>query len=165
VLAIRLAKISCVAALALYIALVAFGNITDYGTNFVFVAHVLDMDQILPRSDIRWRAVASPLLHHAFYILIIAAESAVAGLAAAGAVAMLRRLRDEALAFHRAKSIAVAGLTLGFLLYEVGFIAIGGEWFGMWQAPESQGAASAFRIVMTMLGALIFISLKDEELA
>src|SRR5579884_1737774 len=47
-LVIRLAKIVCVAALALDLALVAFDNLTDYGTNFSFVAKVLSMSDIPP---------------------------------------------------------------------------------------------------------------------
>src|SRR5919108_57945 len=64
-LTIRLAKIACVAALALYVALVAFNNLTDYWTNFAFVTQVLDMEDIRPASHIRWRAITWPLLHHA----------------------------------------------------------------------------------------------------
>jgi predicted small integral membrane protein len=165
VFAIRLAKIGCVASVAFYVALVAFNNITDYWTNFVFVTHVLDMDQTFPQSDIRWRAVTSPILHHAGYVLIIAVEILVAALNALGAIMMVRQLRAKAQLFQQAKSLAVAGLTLGFLLYEGGFVAVGGEWFGMWQSQTWDGVPSAFRIVMIMLGALIFVSLKDEELA
>ena len=53
-LTLRLAKIACVAALALYAAVVAFGNVADYWTNFAFVTHVLDMDQLPKESSIRW---------------------------------------------------------------------------------------------------------------
>jgi predicted small integral membrane protein len=97
VLTIRLAKISCAAAIAFYVTLVAFGNLSDYWTNFAFVKEVLD-------------------------------------------------------------------ITLGFLLFEGGFVAVGGEWFGMWQARDIDAVPSAFRILMTMLGVLIFVSLKDEDL-
>ena len=41
---------------------------------------------------------------------------------------------------------------------------MGGEWFGMWQSHSWNGVQSAFRVVMTMLGVLIFVSLKDEDL-
>jgi len=166
VLAVRLAKIGCVAAIAFYVALVAFGNISDYWTNFAFVTQVLDMDAVPAASHIRWRAVTSPVLHHAGYILIIATEIATAALCALGAIAMARQVLAKAQPFHAAKSKAVAGLiTLGFLLYEGGFVAVGGEWFGMWQARDLDAVQSAFRIVMTMLGVLIFVSLKDEDLA
>ena len=70
-LAIRLAKISCAAVIGFYVALVAFGNLSDYWTNFAFVTEVLDMDAVPAASGIRWRAVNSPVLHHVGYILII----------------------------------------------------------------------------------------------
>ncbi len=162
-LAVRLAKISCAAAIAFYVALVAFGNVSDYWTNFAFVAEVLDMDDVPAASHIRWRAVTSPVLHHAGYILIIATEIVIAALCAFGAIAMARQVRAKAQPFQAAKSMAVAGLTLGFLLFEGGFVAIGGEWFGMWQARDLDAVPSAFRILMTMLGVLIFVSLKDDD--
>jgi predicted small integral membrane protein len=34
----------------------------------------------------------------------------------------------------------------------------------MWQARDLDAAPSAFRILKTMLGVLIFVSLKDEDL-
>ncbi len=163
VLAIRLAKISCAAVIGFYVALVAFGNLSDYWTNFAFVTEVLDMDAVPAASAIRWRAVTSPILHHAGYILIIATEVATAALCALGAIAMARQVRAKAQPFQAAKSKAIAGLTLGFLLFEGGFVAIGGEWFGMWQARDLDAVPSAFRILMTMLGVLIFVSLKDED--
>jgi predicted small integral membrane protein len=162
VLAIRLAKISCAAAITFYVALVAFGNISDYWTNFAFVTQVLDMDAVPTASRIRWRAVTSPILHHAGYILIVATEIVTAALCALGAIAM--QVLAKAQPFQAAKSKAVAGLTLGFLLYEGGFVAVGGEWFGMWQARDLDAVQSAFRVLMTMLGVLIFVSLKDEDL-
>jgi predicted small integral membrane protein len=165
VLAIRVAKIFCAAAIAFYVALVAFGNVTDYWTNFAFVTEVLDMDAVPAASHIRWRAVTSPVLHHAGYILIIATEIATAALCALGATAMARQVLAKAQPFQAAKSKAVAGLTLGFLLFEGGFVAVGGEWFGMWQARDLDAVQSAYRVLMTMLGVLIFVSLKDEDLA
>lgn len=163
--AIRLAKIFCTAVIAFYVALVAFGNLSDYWTNFAFVTEVLDMDAVPAASPSRWRAVTSPILHHAGYILIIATEIITAALCALGALAMARQVWAKAQPFQAAKSKAVAGLTLGFLLYEGGFVAIGGEWFGMWQARDLDAVPSAFRVLMTLLGVLIFVSLKDEDVA
>jgi predicted small integral membrane protein len=122
------------------------------------------MDQLPAESHIRWRALTSLTFHHAIYLLIIGTEITIAVLAAAGALAMTRKLKSQAEAFHCAKSRAVTALTLGFLLYEGGFIAVAGEWFGMWQLQAWNGVQSAFRIAVTMLGVLIFIALKDEEL-
>ncbi|HEX3496541.1 MAG TPA: DUF2165 domain-containing protein, partial [Methylocella sp.] len=114
-LAIRLAKIFCAAAISFYVALVAFGNLTDYWTNFAFVTQVLDMDAVPAASSIHWRAVNSPILHHAGYILIIATEIITAALCALGASAMARQVRAKTQPFQAAKSKAIAGLTLGFL--------------------------------------------------
>ena len=163
--AIRLAKIFCTSVIAFYVALVAFGNPSDYWTNFAFVTEVLDMDAVPAASAIRWRAVTSPVLHHAGYILIIATEIITSGLCAQGAIAMARQVRAKAQPFQAAKNKAVAGLTLGFLLYEGGFVAVGGEWFGMWQARDLDAVQSAFRVLMTLLRVLIFVSLKDEDVA
>jgi predicted small integral membrane protein len=162
-IAIRAAQAIMVAAIALFASLVAFGNITDYGTNFAFVQHVLSMDTIYPTSTIKYRAITSPSLHHAAYALIIAAEIAVAVLCWIGAFMLTRQLRADAAAFNRAKPLAVIGLTLGFLLWQVGFMSIGGEWFGMWMSKEWNGVPSAFRFVMVILGVVIFVALPDGE--
>ena len=163
-LAIRAAKTIAVAAIALFASLVAFGNITDYNTNFAFVQHVLSMDTIFPFSTIKYRAITDPALHRVAYALIIATEAATAVLCWIGAAALVRVIRAEAKAFDRAKTFAVLGLTLGFLLWQVGFKSSGGEWFGMWQSQQWNGVPSAFRFVMVILAALIFVALPDQEL-
>jgi predicted small integral membrane protein len=163
-LVIRAAKVALVAAVALFASLVAFGNMTDYETNFMFVQHVLMMDTLFPVSTIKYRAITNPVLHHAAYSLIIAAETATAILCWLGTFALLRRLRADPRTFNRAKSFAIAGLTLGFLLWQVGFMSIGGEWFGMWQSHQWNGVPSAFRFVMVIAAVLIFVALPDGEL-
>jgi predicted small integral membrane protein len=162
-IAIRAAKAATVAAIALFASLVTFGNVTDYNTNFAFVEHVLSMDTIFAFSTIKYRAITSPPLHHAAYDLIIAVEAAIALLCWIGAVALVRRLRADAAAFNRAKTFAVLGLTLGFLLWQVGFMSIGGEWFGMWQSQQWNGVPSAFRFVVTIIAVLIFVAMPDQE--
>ena len=71
---IRLSKTATVAAIALFASLAAFGNITDYGTNWAFVQHVLSMDTVFPTTTIKYRAIDAPALQTAAYVLIIAAE-------------------------------------------------------------------------------------------
>lgn len=160
---IRAAKIAMVASIALFATIVAFGNITDYGTNFAFVQHVLSMDTIFERSTIRYRAITSPALHHLAYAAIIATEALTAMLCWIGAFALWRRLKADAAAFNCAKAFAVAGLTLGFLLWQLGFMTIGGEWFGMWQSKSWDGVPSAFRFVMVIMAVLIFVVLPDAD--
>jgi predicted small integral membrane protein len=158
-IAIRAAKAATVAAIALFASLVTFGNLTDYNTNFVFVEHVLSMDTIFAFSTIKYRAITNPALVQAAYALIIAIEAATALLCWIGAAALARRLSADAAAFNRAKGFAVAGLTLGFLLWQVGFMSVGGEWFGMWQSQQWNGVPSAFRFLITILAVLIFVAI------
>jgi predicted small integral membrane protein len=162
-IAIRVAKAALVAAIALFASLVTFGNLTDYNTNFVFVQHVLSMDTIFPFSTIRYRAITGPALHHAAYALIIAAEAVTAILCWIGAGLLVHHIRSDASAFNRAKTLAVLGLTLGFLLWQVGFMSIGGEWFGMWQSEQWNGVPSAFRFLMTIVAVLLFVAMPDQE--
>ena len=89
----RAAKIAMVAAIAAFATLVAFGNITDYETNFAFVQHVLSMDTVFPRSTITYRAIADPALHRVAYAIIIAAEALTAVLCWIG----VKAGQDEAL--------------------------------------------------------------------
>ncbi len=163
-LSLRLSKLLVVAAAALYASLVAFGNLTDYGSNLAFVQHVLAMDTVFPDTRIGWRAITHPMLQHLAYALIIAGEAATALLCWLGALRLWRQRHASAAAFQRAKSLSISGLTLGFLVWQVGFMSIGGEWFGMWMSTQWNGLESAFRCFMLMLGALMFVSLRDEAL-
>jgi predicted small integral membrane protein len=158
-IALRAAKVVMVAAIALFASLVAFGNLTDYNTNFVFVEHVLSMDTIFPFSTIKYRAITNPTLHQGAYAVIIATEAVIAVLCWIGAAALVRQLRADAEAFNRAKTFSVLGLVLGFLLWQVGFMSIGGEWFGMWQSQQWNGVPSAFRFVVTIVAVM-----PDQEL-
>jgi predicted small integral membrane protein len=163
-IAIRIAKTAMVAAVAFFATLVSFGNVTDYWTNFAFVQHVLSMDSIFPNSTITWRAITSPALHHIGYCAIIATEIVTAVLCWMGAWTLYQKLWGAAAAFNAAKTYAVLGLVLGFLLWQVGFMTIGGEWFGMWQSKDWNGIASAFRFVAVLAMVLIFVAMPDSEL-
>jgi predicted small integral membrane protein len=160
---IRAAKTTLVAAVALLASLVAFGNLTDYNTNFAFVQHVMSMDTIYSFSTIRYRAISTPALHHAAYAVIIAAEVVTAILCWIGAVRLALHIRADAVVFNRAKTFAIAGLAVGFLLWQVGFMSIGGEWFGMWQSQQWNGVPSAFRFLVTIIAVLIFVAMPDQN--
>lgn len=162
-MAMRLSKVALLATITLWLALVAFGNLTDYGSNLAFVQHVLAMDSIFPDAAIHYRAIHAPLLQHAAYVLIIAAETLAAVLCGAGAWRMWCARRMPAATFQRAMRPAVAGLTLGVLLWLGGFMAIGGEWFGMWMSTQWNGLASAFRFVVVLLAALLYLGQRDAE--
>jgi predicted small integral membrane protein len=161
---IRLSRILLMLAITLWLALVAFGNITDYGSNLVFVQHVLAMDTILPDARIHYRAIHAPWLQQSAYLLIIAFEVVAAVLCGIGSWRLWRARASSAAAFHRAKRVAVLGLSLGVLLWLGGFMAIGGEWFGMWMSSQWNGLQSASRFVVVLLLALVYLGQRDDEL-
>lgn len=156
---IRLCKISLVAAMALFFTFVAFGNLTDYESNWQFVRHVLSMDTTFPDSALHWRAITDPRLQAIGYWLIIATEILTAVVLWLGVLRLLRSVRSTQ--FGQAKALAAAGLTLGILLYAVGFIVIGGEWFAMWQSDTWNGQEKSFDFI-TMIAAVLVVLLLPE---
>lgn len=160
---IRLSKVALIAALAAYAAIVAYDNIVDYGSNYEFVRHVLNMDTTFPGNALMHRAIADKSVWTAAYALIIAAEGLTAFLLVIGALALLVRLTASAAIFNRAKVWAVAGMTVGFGLWFFGFLVVAGEYFAMWQSKEWNGQDAAFRITTVILGVLVFVSLPDGD--
>jgi len=161
----RYSKALLTAAMALFASLAAFGNITDYGSNFAFVQHVLLMDTIFPTATIKYRAIEPVTAHHAAYGLIIGFEVLTAVFCWAGAWQLVRSRHAPAPEFNRRKRLAIIGLTLGFLVWQVGFMSIGGEWFGMWMSEHWNGVPSAFRFFITIGVVLIYVAQRDGELA
>lgn len=159
---VRLTKTFMTAALAAYAGIVAYGNIVDYGSNYAFVQHVMSMDTTFPGNVLTGRAITDPETWKLAYAAIIAAQALTAVLLGLGALDMLFALRDGP-RFARAKGLVAAGVGLGFAIFFLGFMVIAGEYFAMWQSKDWNAQASAFRIYMTMLGVLIYVSLPEAE--
>ncbi|MFE9774034.1 DUF2165 domain-containing protein [Streptomyces sp. NPDC005931] len=138
--ALPLAVTLLTASVALYMALVAFGNITDFGTNQQFVRHVLAMDTTFKDDDLMWRAVTDERLQDAAYVAIIVWETLSALVLVYGT--WLRTRHDHA----RARRVTTYGLLMVMLLFGAGFLAIGGEWFAMWQSEDWNGLDAATRV-------------------
>ncbi|MCS0600327.1 DUF2165 domain-containing protein [Streptomyces sp. LP11] len=136
--------------LALYITLVALGNITDFDTNQQFVRHVLAMDTTFKDDDLMWRAVTSTALQDTAYVLIIAWETAAALVLIAGT--WLWAARKDA---DLARRVSTYGLLMLLLLFGAGFIGVGGEWFSMWQSKNWNGLDAATRIFLLAGVALV----------
>jgi predicted small integral membrane protein len=162
---IRYAKIDLVCAVAIYLALVLFNNLTDYDQNIQYVRHVLMMDTTLPGNASMWRAIDAAWVHYVFFVTIVLWEAAAFALLAAGAYRMWQLRAQSAKAFHAGKRLAVAGLALNLLQWLVAFIAVGGEWFLMWQSSTWNGLAAAGRMFPVVGITLLFVNSPDEELS
>jgi len=160
---VRLAKIVLLACYGLLMALIAFGNITDYASNHPFVQHVLAMDTTFQSPGVMWRAIDNPTLVTVAFLAIIVAETLAAVLIWWGIMRLLRARRAPAAAFASAKSLAIAGLTLSLAIWLGGFLAIGGEWFAMWQSHTWNGADSAGRFLLAGGIVLLFLNQPDPD--
>ncbi len=156
IIAIRLTKIVMTAGIALWVLIVTLNNVVDFDSNWQFVQHVMAMDTVFPDSELTGRAITNPTIQKAAYILIISVEG-LTGLAFLVAAALMAlKLRASKAAFQRAKAVTAIGLMLGFSLWFIGFMVIGGEWFVMWQSSDWNGQDAAFMFYMTILAVAIF---------
>lgn len=160
----RLSKITMCLCLAAFAFLVAFGNITDYGSNYAFVQHVLSMDTTFPGNALMYRSITNPALWTAGYWLIIFGEALTGVLFLIAAWRLWGARKGSGQAFSDAKKFAIVATTMGFLVWYFGFMVIGGEWFAMWQSQTWNGQEAAFKFYMTMLVVLIFIMQPDGDL-
>jgi predicted small integral membrane protein len=145
-----------------YYTLVVFNNLTDFGSNYQFVHHVLAMDDTSAGNHGMWRALPSPRIQLAFYISLIAWEIANTILLWWGAVNLLRAAKRPAALFNTAKGVPVVALTLSMLMWLVAFLSVGGEWFLMWQSHIWDGRESAFRM-FAVVGLVLLILLQPDN--
>jgi predicted small integral membrane protein len=160
---LRTIKLLLVFGVAIFYSMVVFNNITDYGSNYEFVRHVLMMDSTFPGNRGMWRAIHTPLLHTAFYVSIITWETISMLLCWWGGLRMAQALRGTATAFHQAKRVSIVALTLSLLMWLVAFLAVGGEWFLMWQSKTWNGQDAAFRMFTVVGIVLLLVAQPDSE--
>ena len=160
----RRLKILMIGGLTLLCGFIVAGNIHDPGTNLLFVQHVFSMDTIIPVSAMADHAISIPLLWRIGFWLIVAGEGLTAALFALGAVELFRARNGNARDFYQAKRFVFAGAGCAFVVWFIGFLAVGGEWFAMWQSQVWDGQPAAFRFIASILLVLIFVAQPDAEL-
>lgn len=133
--------------LGLYYLLVAFGNVTDWGTNWPFVDHVLQMDDGLADGDTTWRAIKNDGLAKTAYVGIIIWETLTAAVLIWAAVEWIRALLGNR-TYGTPRRLTTLGALMGIVLFLLGFYVIGGEWFQMWGNKTFNGNATAMRNVV-----------------
>jgi predicted small integral membrane protein len=154
---------------ALYILLVTIGNITDFGTNFEFVQHVLSMDTTNfggPSGegldpDVTWRAITSGGVHTVTYVLLIAWESITAIVLLAATAKWFGALRSGN--YSEVRRLSSLGFLMIVMLFMGGFITVGGEWFQMWRSVAWNGLDPAFRNSVLALFGLVLVHLPSLE--
>jgi predicted small integral membrane protein len=145
-------QILMVASIALFFTLVAYDNFIDYNSNWLFVKHVLSMDTTFRDPVILYRAITQPSTQTFAYNMIIAWQVLTACACWLGCLFMWAA---------DTKTMALIGLFMGFLLYMVGFLIIGGEWFSMWQSASWNGQEKAGIFLSFILLTMIFICFNE----
>src|SRR5215471_13057444 len=116
---LRLMKAISVISIVIMAAVIAFGNITDYSTNYQFVEHVLKMDTTFNNSHIHYRSINSIFAFNAFYIAIILMEIIMAFFCLKGSWLLFKNLKSNAETFHASKNWAIAGVVVGIIIWFV----------------------------------------------
>ena len=163
-LAIRLVKTAMVASLALFALLVAYNNLVDYDSNYAFVRHTLSMDTTFPDNALKGRAITSPALWTLAYWLIILTEAAIGIVLAFAALRLARAVRGPAacstppshMSWSASGWASCCGSPASWWWAASGSL--------MWQSKTWNGQQAAFRLYMTLLAVVIFVSLRDGEL-
>jgi predicted small integral membrane protein len=158
----RLIKIFLGVSIGLYMLLVCFNNIMDYGSNFQFVSKVSGMEDVFSNKKNGWRSINSKVLQHIFYLIIIAWEIVITLFVAVGVARMVRKLKSNAADFEYSKRFLTIGLFLGVILWFSIFVSIGGEWFLMWQSKIWNGQNNAFLLSISFMLFLIHHNLHDD---
>ena len=135
-------KVALVGAVAAYMALVVFGNITDSAANLAYVQHVFSMDTVLPHNTQKWRALTSPDLWKLGYVIILVYQLISAAWLSLAAVRLQRGTEKTWLAD---RTFASGALVFTLLLWLVLFVTVGGEWFQMWQSADWNGLETSGR--------------------
>lgn len=163
-----LAAAVLVALNGLYMAFVAFGNITDFDTNQPFVQHVLSMDTTNfgaePGTnldpDVMWRAIENETIQDLAYLGVIVWEMLTA-LVLLGSLVFWARGRDDG--YARARAASTIGLLMLVALFFGGFIGIGGEWFQMWKSQAWNGLDPAFRNSVLAMITLVVVQMTTRQ--
>jgi predicted small integral membrane protein len=154
---IVLASLSCA-----YLLIVVFNNLTDANSNYQFVRHVLSMDTTFPGNALMYRSIRTPILHKAFYASIIGWEALCCFLIGAGTLRLWKARNAPSADWKKAKGLASIGLTAGLVQWYFAFMAVGGEWFLMWQSRIWNGQEAAFRLFAFMGLTLLFLNQADD---
>jgi predicted small integral membrane protein len=143
---------------ASYYLVVAFDNVTNPRSNWVFVKGVLSLDGVAAGSGFGWRAVDAAWFQKLAYAGVIAAETAAGVLLAIGAVSGLRTGGDHE-AWLRSQRWTLVGCAAGLLIFFFGFVVVGGNWFVMYMNPRWNGMEPAFQNSVLSLLTLVVVLL------
>lgn len=160
---IKISKASLMLFISFFGLLMMYSNITDYATNYEYLAHILSMDTTRDDHKYAHRAITSPMIHHRIYWFIITLEVMFTVFCIVGTFQLFTNINTTTKEFHEAKKYALIGLLIALFLYYVCFQVIGIEWFNMDESVQWSYKDWARHIVGFMLPALIYVAIRIEH--
>jgi predicted small integral membrane protein len=159
---LRVIKIGLVAAVCLWGALSALGNVLDWEGTLGAVRAVSTMTAWEGGAG-DWRATSSPVLITAAAVLIVVFKVTAALLCGLGAGHMWRERHGDVGLFGRAKALALTGCGVAVLGLFLGWIVLGEQWFEMWRSPQLGAAGSAAFRYAGFIGLIaVFVAIREE---
>jgi predicted small integral membrane protein len=124
-------------------------NATDFSsTASNAVRPLIEMTNTYGNPWQTWRAISAPWAASVGLVLIMAAETTAGILGIISIVVMLVNIRGNAAAFAKGKAWMILACLFAILVWGIGFMVVGGDWFLAWQANKEPLA--------TQLGAMIY---------
>ena len=160
---IRLIKIALVLAIGLFGTIAAFTNITISEVTSGAVAAAVSMQDTFQHPNTMWRAIENPTIVGILFGLIVLGEAVGGVLCLWGGYRLWNVRSAPATVFNGAKTMALAGCAVVALLYLLGFLAILGEWFLMWQAQKLNVLPDALRAFVPAMLVLMYLSTPDSD--
>ncbi|MEJ5059185.1 MULTISPECIES: DUF2165 domain-containing protein [unclassified Pseudomonas] len=160
---IKISKASIMLFISFFGLLMMYSNITDYATNYEYLAHILSMDTTRDDHKYAHRAITSPMIHHRIYWFIITLEVMFTVFCMVGTFQLFKNINTTTKEFHEAKKYALIGLLIALFLYYVCFQIIGVEWFNMDESVQWSYKDWARHIIDFMLPALIYVAIRIEH--
>jgi predicted small integral membrane protein len=157
----RIGKCALVFGMGLFLCLAALNNCLTLQGTFGAVKSAVDMQGTFKVPILMWRAIESPAYIWMGVAGIVVCE-AIAGLLCLWGAGRMWAARSSAAAFTAAKPTALVGLSIAAALYFIGFHAIAGEWFMLWQNRASPNLEEAFRNFASAMLMMLWVRCADE---
>jgi len=129
----------------------------QYMANVEFVGRVLSMDAT--RNPDAWQEINSPTVVFIAYTLIWVAHAAGGILCLIGCYKLATSVASDEATYRESTITAMLGVGIGCTLYLVGFMAIAGGWFLLYQAPAALNyIPNAQMLFLCYVALLIYLS-------
>lgn len=141
-----------------------FNNVSDYaGTLQNVLRPIMCMENTFNNPAQTWRAICSPPVFHATYILVMAVETVIAVLGWLGVLGIVRAIKQPPPAFAAACGVTSLACLIGIAVWGIGFFVVIGDWFLVWQGPLKPFATDGVAYSTMMLICLFTVNLREQH--